>query len=103
MKTAYPMGVAAAVVVCWLPVLGWSADADKGKALHDPSCMTQCHASKANGDAKGLYTRKGRMDSLEKVKAQVSFCNQQVLNTKWWPEDEADVVAYLNRDFYQFK
>ncbi|MBF0161436.1 MAG: cytochrome c [Magnetococcales bacterium] len=82
---------------------GRAADAEKGKLLHDPSCMTNCHASKANGDANSLYTRKERrMTSLEKLKSQVSFCNQQVLNTQWWPEDEANVVEYLNRAFYKF-
>lgn len=101
-KTACMIGMASAISL-WTAALGWSADADRGKTLHDPKCMTSCHAGKANGDAKGLYTRKERMNSLEKVKSQVSFCNQQLLNSAWWPEDEADVVAYLNRDFYQFK
>lgn len=101
-KTAYTISMALAISV-WTTTLGWSADADRGKTLHDPKCMTECHAKKANGDVKGLYTRKERMNSLEKVKSQVSFCNQQLLKSEWWPDDEADVVAYLNRDFYQFK
>ncbi|MEO5349047.1 MAG: hypothetical protein H7836_05325 [Magnetococcus sp. YQC-3] len=88
-----------------LPVgsAAWAADAAKGKQLHDPACMTQCHAGKAGGNANGIYTRKEHLASLEKLKAQVAFCNQQVLNTKWWPEDEADVVEYLNQEFYKFK
>ncbi|MEO5339991.1 MAG: hypothetical protein H7837_05640 [Magnetococcus sp. MYC-9] len=65
--------------------------------------MTNCHAAKAQGNANALYTRQGRLASLEKLKGQVAFCNQQVLNTQWWPEDEANVVEYLNRDFYKFK
>lgn len=83
------------------PVL--AADVAHGKMLHEKSCQTSCHADKANGDANGLYQRKGRMDSLEKVRAQVAFCNQQVLKSEWFPEDEADVVEYLNTTFYHFK
>ena len=82
---------------------GMAADATRGKALHDPSCLTDCHAAKANGPANALYTRKTSLGTLEKLKSQVSFCNQQILNTEWWPEDEADVVTYLNEAFYHFK
>ncbi|MBF0189625.1 MAG: hypothetical protein HQL99_00575 [Magnetococcales bacterium] len=81
----------------------WAADPVKGKALHDASCASGCHAAKGKGDANALYQRAGRKDSLEKLKAQVAFCNQQVLGSKWFPEDEADVVAYLNATFYHFK
>ncbi|HIJ84049.1 MAG TPA: hypothetical protein HPQ00_07575, partial [Magnetococcales bacterium] len=50
-------------------VLGWmvlvvgyaapslAADAKNGKLLHDASCVTQCHASRANGDANKFYAR----------------------------------------------
>ncbi len=79
-------------------------DAARGKELHDPGCLTQCHADKADGAANNLYTRENRrVNSLEKLKTQVSFCNQQVLNSEWWPEDEADVVRYLNESFYHFE
>ncbi len=90
-------------IFCLVASTGWTADAARGKTLHDPGCLTDCHASKANGAANTLYTRKNRLGSLEKLKSQVSFCNQQVLNTAWWPEDEADVVDYLNSAFYKFK
>ncbi|MBF0270543.1 MAG: hypothetical protein HQL98_00515 [Magnetococcales bacterium] len=81
----------------------WAADPVKGKALHDASCTSGCHAAKGKGDPNALYQRPGRKDSLEKLKAQVAFCNQQALQSKWFPEDEADVVAYLNATFYHFK
>jgi hypothetical protein len=79
------------------------ADADHGKELHDPSCITGCHSSKVDGASNDLYKRQGRRDSLEKLTAQVNFCNQQVLDSEWWPEDELDVVEYLNSQFYHFK
>lgn len=81
----------------------WAEDSARGKSLHDPSCLTDCHAKRANGAANTLYTREKSLKSLEKLKSQVSFCNQQVLQSEWWPEDEADVVDYLNGAFYKFK
>ncbi len=81
----------------------YAADAVRGKILHDKGCVTGCHAAKGGGDANALYQRKTHKDSLEKLKAQVAFCNQQVLKSEWFPEDEADVVEYLNTSFYHFK
>ncbi|MBF0097321.1 MAG: hypothetical protein HQM04_00070 [Magnetococcales bacterium] len=80
-----------------------AADAERGRMLHEQSCLSGCHASRVQGNPNDIYTRKGRRDSLEKLQAQVAFCNQQVLNTLWWPEDEANVVDYLNQTFYKFK
>lgn len=102
MNSVYRMAILSVAAFCATSAL-WAADADKGKLLHDPNCMTSCHAAKANGQPNALYTRQGHLASLEKLKSQVSFCNQQVLNTQWWPEDEANVVEYLNREFYKFK
>ncbi|MEO5376225.1 MAG: hypothetical protein H7832_00340 [Magnetococcus sp. DMHC-6] len=78
-------------------------DVQRGQKLHDASCLTDCHAQRANGNANNLYTRPNHKDSLEKLKSQVEFCNQQVLSSDWFPEDVADVVAYLNQTFYHFK
>ncbi|MBF0293663.1 MAG: hypothetical protein HQL96_00620 [Magnetococcales bacterium] len=80
-----------------------AADAVRGKELHDKSCKGACHASRGNGNPDALYQRPNRKETLEKLKVQVSFCNQQVLKSEWFPEDEADVVAYLNATFYHFK
>lgn len=102
MKRTSMVGMAFTAFTLWVSP-GWTADVAKGKALHDAGCTTGCHATKTAGDTYGLYTRETRMGSLEKLKSQVSFCNQQVLNTEWWPEDEADVVEYLNYTFYKFK
>ena len=42
------------------------------------------------------------MKSLPQLHAQVSFCATQ-LKTGWFPEDEEDVVAWLNHRYYHFK
>jgi hypothetical protein len=39
---------------------------------------------------------------LAKLKSQVALCNTE-LRLDLFPEDEADVVAYLNKQFYKFK
>ncbi|MBF0429511.1 MAG: hypothetical protein HQL94_11360 [Magnetococcales bacterium] len=96
-----------AIIGCLTLLFGmqplFAADVAKGKELHDKSCMGACHEAKGNGDPNAIYTRKGRKDSLEKVKVQVAFCNQQALKSAWFPEDEENVVAYLNATFYHFK
>ena len=76
-----------------------SADVDKGKELHDESCL-DCHMI---GDHTELYTRKNRqVDSLPRLGGQVSRCTQ-ILNITWFPEEEKDVVDYLNSQYYHFK
>lgn len=91
----------------WLVLSAGTAggeDAARGQTLHDASCVTSCHADRVKGAANGLYTRsKRRVNSLAQLRAQVSFCNQQLLQSEWWPEDEADVVTFLNGTFYKFK
>lgn len=81
----------------------WAADAKNGKQLHDASCLTECHAKRANGDSNKLYTRENRKKTLEALRAQVASCNQMVLSSKWFPDDENDVVEYLNQEFYHMK
>ncbi|WP_130470722.1 cytochrome c [Candidatus Magnetaquicoccus inordinatus] len=101
MKRAVKLWTLVMAMAVAVPVM--AADAERGHMLHEQSCLSGCHASRVQGHPNDIYTRKGRKDTLEKVQAQVAFCNQQVLNTLWWPEDEANVVAYLNNTFYKFK
>ncbi|MBF0107832.1 MAG: cytochrome c [Magnetococcales bacterium] len=84
-------------------VPGHAADAENGKKLHDASCITPCHAQRVNGTSNQLYTRENNKKTLEALRAQVATCNQMVLSSKWFPEDEADVVEYLNKEFYHLK
>jgi mono/diheme cytochrome c family protein len=81
----------------------FAADAVHGKELHDTSCITACHSSRVDGASNDLYKRSNRRDSLAKLTMQVEFCNQQILNSEWWPEDVSDVVEYLNTQFYHYK
>ena len=78
-------------------------DLANGKAIDQQKCYG-CHAKKSgfsNGDM--IYTRSdGKVKSLANLKKMVSLCNTE-LRLDLFPEDEADVVAYLNQQFYKFK
>jgi hypothetical protein len=80
-----------------------ATDIQNGKSLHQAKCY-QCHAEKSglgNGDI--IYTRLDRKaKDLSKVKSMVGMCNTE-LRLDLFPEDEADLVAYINQQFYKYK
>jgi hypothetical protein len=73
------------------------------KKIDQEKCYA-CHAKKTgfgNGDM--IYTRLDRKATdLNKLKSMVARCNTE-LRLDLFPEDEADVVAFLNKQFYKFK
>jgi hypothetical protein len=93
--------LALSTLIC-VPVLA-APDLANGKAIDQQKCYA-CHAKKSgfsNGDM--IYTRSdGKVKSLANLKKMVSLCNSE-LRLDLFPEDEADVVAYLNQKFYKFK
>jgi hypothetical protein len=78
-------------------------DLAHGKKIDQEKCYA-CHAKKTgfgNGDM--IYTRSDRKATdLNKLKSMVARCNTE-LRLDLFPEDEADVVAFLNKQFYKFK
>ncbi|GGK82384.1 hypothetical protein [Amphritea balenae] len=86
-----------------------AVDADSGKELYDDvqierdyqgehrtdiSCET-CHDT-------AFYERSDRkVTTYAKLEAQVEGCNTN-LDVGWFPEDVADVAAYMNREYYKF-
>ncbi len=78
-------------------------DLANGKKIEDTKCY-QCHAQKSGfGDGTLIYTRKDRrVQGLDRLKVMVARCNTE-LRLDLFPEDEADVVAYLNQQYYKFK
>ncbi len=90
-------------------ILGLSASVlaapnlQNGKEIDQHKCYA-CHAKKTgfgNGDM--IYTRSdSKVNSLAKLKTMVERCNTE-LRLDLFPEDEADVIAYLNKQFYKFK
>jgi len=70
-------------------------DPKAGKALHDKTCVA-CHDSK-------MYTRANRkVKTAAQLAGRVSGCNANT-GAGWFPEDELNVNAYLNQQFYKFK
>jgi len=75
------------------------ADINNGEELHDEKCST-CHMMESH---EALYTRKERViKDLRGLGGQVSACTQN-LNIEWFPDEEKDVVKYLNKKYYHFK
>lgn len=82
-------------LVCLSGTTVYAADVEHGQKLHSTYCMN-CHTS-------SVYTRPNRrIDSLEALNRQVQRC-ETALGVKWPAEDVADVVQYLNDNFYKFK
>ena len=78
------------------------ADATAGKPLVEKDCVA-CHARQMQGDADRMYMRSNRrVHTPQQLLAQVSYCNTQ-LGTSYFPDDEANVAAYLNTRYYRFK
>ena len=70
-------------------------DPKAGQALHDKSCVA-CHDSK-------MYTRAERkVKTSAQLAGRVSGCNANT-GAGWFPQDELNVSAYLNQQFYKFK
>ncbi len=81
------------------PFAGGNATA--GKAIAERDCVS-CHAAKFPGNPDRMYTRpEHRVTTPRKLLAQVQACNTN-LGKGYFPEDEENVAAYLNREFYKF-
>ena len=78
-------------------------DIANGKKIDQQKCYA-CHAKKSgfgNGDM--IYTRSdSKVKNLQNLKSMVAMCNTE-LRLDLFPEDEADVAAFLNKQFYKFK
>lgn len=71
-----------------------AADPKNGKALHDNKC-TGCHGTR-------MYTRPNRkIHNLDELKARVEFCNE-ASKAGFSTSEKADVLHFLNADFYKF-
>jgi len=85
-----------------VPVIA-APDLTNGKSIDQQKCYA-CHAKKTgfgNGDM--IYTRSdGKVKSRADLKKMVALCNTE-LRLDLFPEDELDVTAFLNQQFYKFK
>jgi hypothetical protein len=102
MKTLILLGLSALFVGPVHAAPFAKGDPKAGKILHDKSCVS-CHVSMFGGDGSEIYTRDNRKTrSAEQLAARISACNANT-NAGWFPEDELNVGAWLNQQFYKFK
>lgn len=77
-------------------------NAEIGKKLHAQQC-DGCHADKFNGNAAKIYTRADRkVKNPDHLAQRIGSCNA-MLGLNLFPEDEANLGAYLNKTYYKFK
>ena len=78
-----------------------TADPNAGAKLAQKDCIG-CHAKKFGGDPTQIYLREDRkVRNPEQLIAQVQLCNTE-LNLQYFPDDEANIAAHLDRDYYRF-
>ena len=83
------------MVLLMMASLYANADADRGKVLHDQSCVG-CHDT-------SVYQRTNKqITNLSALHAQVQRCSKPA-GADWSKEDMKDVAEYLNQSFYRFK
>jgi mono/diheme cytochrome c family protein len=79
-----------------------NGDAAAGKTLHAKQCAG-CHAARFGGDGSKIYTRPDRRSKTPSALAQmITTCNAN-LGNNLFPEDEANLGAFLNNAYYKFK
>ena len=103
MKTTSPMLAAALLSFPVFAADPWGdADPKAGQVKHEAQCAA-CHIRMYGGDGSKIYTREGRMLSTKlDILQRTAACNAQ-MNTGWFPDEEAEVAAYLNQTYYHFK
>jgi mono/diheme cytochrome c family protein len=78
-------------------------DATAGKKLFDQHKCNSCHASMLGGDGNAMFTRAERkVKSAAALATQVTRCSVN-LGLTLFPEDEENIGAYLNKNYYKFK
>lgn len=79
-----------------------SGNASTGKAVYDKQCAA-CHVKMYGGDGSKIFTRADhRVKSASSLAQQITTCNAN-LGNQLFPEDEANLGAYLNKQYYKFK
>lgn len=79
------------------------ADLANGKEVHETKRCAACHSEKTGRDETFIYLRDDRkVKTLFDLRRMVSMCNMQ-LQLGLFPEDERDVAAYLNHNFYKLE
>lgn len=79
------------------------SDIKVGKILYEKNQCASCHIKMMGGVESALYTRKNRIvQNPKQLISQVALCNTR-LNASLFPEEERDIAAFLNKEYYKFK
>ena len=78
-------------------------NADAGKKIFDQHKCNSCHASMLGGDGSAMFTRSDRkVKTPASLLTQVTRCSTN-LGLMLFEEDEENIAAYLNKNYYKFK
>lgn len=88
--------ISALLFTLLLPTAG-VADTENGQELHDAECL-RCHGTEP-------YMKEDtKLKTIFDLKRQVSMCITMTgAGADWFPEDQDDVVEYMNKAFYHVK
>jgi mono/diheme cytochrome c family protein len=79
------------------------ADLANGRRIHYESKCASCHTEKTGRDEGFIYLRDERkVKTIFELKRYVSLCNSE-LRLELFPEDERDVAAFVNQQWYRLK
>jgi len=78
-------------------------DAAVGKKFFDQHKCNSCHANTLGGDGSAMFTRAERkVKTASALATQITRCSVN-LGLTLFPEDEENIGAYLNKNYYKFK
>jgi mono/diheme cytochrome c family protein len=73
-----------------------------GRELEQKDCAG-CHSGRFGGDSSAVYTRADhKIKNASALAQRISACNANT-GAGLFPEDEADIGAFLNQTYYHFK
>lgn len=79
-----------------------SGDASAGKQFFEQNRCNRCHIEKMGGDGSAIFTRPNRIvNNPAQMIARMHYCAEN-LGVKLSPQDEQNVGAYLNKNYYKF-
>ena len=78
-------------------------DAIEGKKSFDQHHCNSCHIGKVGGDGNAIFTRPDRkVKSASALATQITNCSTN-LGLMLFEDDEENLGAFLNKNYYKFK
>lgn len=100
---AAPHLVSAAETATPATTLFAGANPLRGEKFYTELRCAACHAQRMMGSASAMYTRTDRkVHTPAELRAFTQMCVTQ-LNHNLFPDEVADIAAYLNKTYYHFK